>query len=174
MPGSDVKTAVSGTSGWIPLPEFSRHAHNVCFVDFDSSPVPIVEMYQGNTVKSLLDCAAELATGHKAVIRPAKDIAVSGQTALLDSLSRVTITLRRDSSLASFDFNSLLDGNIPPSALRNRVVIIGYDGPNIPQVSSPVGIVGAHRLFALMLKSFYESMAPKKAVVTDAPNAAPN
>lgn len=173
LPGSTFKTAVSGSSGWIPLPEFSRHAHDVCFVDFDSSPVPIVEMYQGKTVKSLLACAAELAVGRKAVIRPVKDISIAGQTAFLDSLNRVTITLRREKPLASFDFNSLLDGNIPPSALQNRVVVIGYDGPSIPQLSSPVGTMGAHRLFVLMLKGFYESMAPNKAVATEAPEAAP-
>lgn len=173
LPGASFKTAVSGSSGWIPRPEFSRRAHDVCFVDFDSSPAPIVEMYQGKTVKSLLACAAELAAGHKAVIRPVKDISIADQTAFLDSLNRVTITLRHEKVLASFDFNSLLDGSIPPSALRNRVVVIGYDGSSIPQVSSPVGTMGAHRLFVLMLKGFYESMAPNKAVATEAPKAAP-
>ena len=173
LPGASFKTAVSGSSGWIPLPEFSRRAHDVCFVDFDSSPAPIVEKYQDKTVKSLLACAVELAVGHKAVIRPVKDISIAGQTAFLDSLNRVTITLRHEKALATFDFNSLLDGSIPPSALRNKVVVIGYDGPSIPQVSSPVGTMGAHRLFVLMLKEFYESMIPNKAVATDAPKAVP-
>lgn len=162
LPGPNFITAVSGSSGWIPLPQFSRHAHDVCFVDFDSSPVPIIETYQGKTVKSLLACAAELAVGQKAVIRSVKDISIAGQTAFLDSFNRVTITLRHEKSLTFFDFNSLLDGSIPASVLRNRVVVIGYDGLNIPQVSSPVGTMGAHRLFVLMLKRFYESMAPNK------------
>lgn len=171
LPGSSFNAAVSGRSGWIPLPEFSTPAHDVCFVDFDSSPVPIVETYQSKTVKSLLACAAELAVGRKAVIRPAKDISIGGQTVPLDSLNRVTITLPREKPPASFDFNNLLDGSLPASALRNRVVVIGYDGASIPQVSSPLGIMGAHRLFVLMLKGFYESMTLHKAVATDAPKA---
>lgn len=173
LPGVSFKTVVSGSSGWIPLPELSRRAHDVCFVDFDSSPAPIVEMYQGRTVKSLLACAAELAIGHKAVIRSAKDISIADQTVFLDSLSRVTITLRHEKPLEFFDFNSLLDGSIPPSALRNRVVVIGYDGPSIPLVRSPLGTMGAHRLFVLMLKGFYESLALSKAVASDALQAAP-
>lgn len=164
LPGSNYSSAVSGSSGWIPLPQFSRQAHDVCFVDFDASPIPIIETYRGKTVKSLLACAAELAVGQKAVIRSGKDISIADQTAFLDSLNRVTVTLRHEKSLAFFDFNSLLDGSIPPSALRNRVVLIGYDGPNIPHLGSPVGTVGAHRLFVLMLRRFYESMAPNKAL----------
>lgn len=167
LPGPSFKTAVSGSSGWIPLPEFSSHASDVCFVDFDSSPAPIVEMYQGKTVKSLLACAAELAMGHKAVIHPTENISIADRTAVLDSLNRVTIALDHGKSLPFFEFDSLLDGSIPPSALQNRVVLIGYDGPNIPQMSSPVGTLGAHRLFGLMLKGFYESMTPAKGGATD-------
>lgn len=173
LPGAGFNTAVSGSSGWIPLPELSRHAHDVCFVDFDSSPAPIVEMYQGRTVKSLLACAAELAIGREAVIRPAQDFSIADQKVFLDSLSRVTIALGNEKSIAFFDFNSLLDGSIPPSALRNRVVVIGYDGPSIPLLSSPLGAMGAHRLFVLMLKGFYESLALSKAVTSDALQAAP-
>ncbi|WP_395009819.1 CHASE2 domain-containing protein [Undibacterium sp.] len=171
LPGARFKTAVSGSSGWIPLPEFSRRAHDVCFVDFASSPAPIVEQYQNKTVKSLLVCAAELAIGHKAVIRPVKDISFDNQTAFLDSLNRVTITLHREKALATFDFNNLLNGSIPPSALRNKVVIIGYDGPSIPLVKSPIGTMGAHRLFVLMLKGFYENMHKSNVVATNASKA---
>ena len=158
--GANFKTAVSGRSGWIPLPALSQTAHGVCFVDFDASPAPVVETYQGKTVKSLLTCAAELALGQKAVISPAQAISIAKHTAPLDALNRVTIALRSEKSLVSFDFMGLLDGSIPPSALRDRVVIIAYDGPGIPQINSPVGTMGAHRLFGLMLKEFYESLAP--------------
>jgi CHASE2 domain-containing sensor protein len=169
LPGTSLKTAVSGGSGWIPLPEFSRHAHDVCFVDFDSFPAPIVEMYQGKTVKSLLACAAELALGHKAVIRPSKDISIGDQTALLDSSNQVTVTLPQG-TLSYFDFNSLLDGSIAQSALRDRVVVIGYDGQSVPQMSSPIGTMGIHRLFAYMLKGFYEHLTPIKATPVGAKN----
>jgi CHASE2 domain-containing sensor protein len=174
LPGASFKTAVSGSGAWIPLPEFSRYAHDICFVDFSASPAPIVEMYQNKAVKSLLACATELAMGRKAVIRPAKDISIADRTAVLDSLNRVRIILPQEKSLASFDFNSLLDGSIPSSALRNRVVVIGYDGPSIPQVSSPAGTMGIHRLFVLMLKGFYESMASQKPAATETQEEAPN
>jgi len=168
LAGASLKTAVSGGSGWIPLPEFSRQARDVCFVDFDSFPAPIVEMYQGKSVKSLLACAVELAVGHKAVIRPNKEISIGDQTAVLDSSNQVTVTLRREKPLSYYDFNSLLDGSIPPSALQSRVVVIGYDGQSVPQMSSPIGTMGIHRLFAYMLKGFYESLTPIKATPTDA------
>lgn len=173
LPGPNMKSSVSGSSGWIPLSVFSRQAHDVCFVDFNSFPAPIVERHQGKTVKSLLACAVELAVGYKAVIRPAKEISIGDQTALLDSSNRVMVTLRQEMPLSSFDFINLLDGSIPPSALRNRVVVIGYDGPSIPQVSSPIGTMGAHRLFVHMLKGFYESMTPSKAAETDVPKVEP-
>lgn len=56
-------------------------------------------------------------------------------------------------------FNQLIDGTISPSALQDKVVIIAYDGENIPTIKTPFGDIGIHRRFVQLLQIFYESHA---------------
>ena len=164
LPETDYSTAISGDSGWIPLPAFAEHAHDVCFVDFDDSPVPVVETYQGKTVKSLLLCAAELAIGQKAIITPSKSLAIGQYTAPLDALNRVTVTSPTLPTFTSLEFNQLIDGTHPTSALQDKVVIIAYEGANIPTVKTPFGDIGLHRRFVQLLQTFYESLATAESL----------
>jgi adenylate cyclase len=154
---TDYRTPVRGVSGWIPLPAFSEKSHGVCFADFDSSPIPILETYRGNTVKSLLLCPVELAIGQKAVIRPGSEVKVGDLVVPLDAQNRVSLKIRPDPALQWFRLEDLIDGTLPRNALKNRVVILGYDGPNIPRVMTPAGELGLHRAFVVFLKAFYEN-----------------
>ena len=121
--------------------------------------MPIIETYQGKTVKSLLLCAAELAIGQKAIITPSKSLAIGQYTAPLDALNRVTVTSPTLPTFTSLEFNQLIDGTLPTSALQNKVVIIAYEGTNIPTVKTPFGDIGLHRRFVQLLRTFYESLA---------------
>jgi CHASE2 domain-containing sensor protein len=154
------KTAISGSRGWIPLPELSRQAHDICFVDFDSFPAPIVEQYQGRAVKSLLLCSAEVALGAKGKVGNGAGVSVGDQRASLDSLNRFTTSVKLGSQFASFEFNDLVEGRIPSATLKDKVVIIGYDGKNIPQFPTAAGPMGAHRLFVHYLRAFYDALSP--------------
>lgn len=150
-------TDAKGNSGWIPLPALANNSHDICFVDFDRSPVPLVEMYQGKAVKSLVLCAAELAIGEQATITPGSRVTVGDLTAPLDALNRVTINPASGSTFDFIEFTDLLDGVVPPDMLKDKVVIVAYDGPNIATIDAPFGTMGLHKAFVTFLKTFYES-----------------
>jgi len=159
VPGKPAVTSVLGESGWIPIPQFSEHAHAVCFVDFNAFPVPLLEKYRDRTVKSLMLCAAELAVGHSAAIIPAKEVSIGKRSIALDEFNRVNIDFKKLSPLTVLAFHDLIEGKVSDAALKNKVVILAYDGPNIDSFKSEFGEIGAHRLFVLMLQSFYEFIA---------------
>lgn len=145
---------VSGSSGWIPLATFSDPARDVCFVDFNSPAVPLVETYQGKAVKSLVLCATEMALATKAVVGPGKNISIGKRLITVDDLYRASVRYDNDRPVSAFSFNDVMDGKVASENLNGKVVIIGYDGASVPRI----GGVGIHRLFVQILSSFYESM----------------
>lgn len=149
-----VKSGVVGSSGWIPIGQFSGPAADVGFVDFASSPIPLIETYQNRPVKSLVLCAVELALGTKAVIRSSQAILFDKSEIRVDALNRISVQVAPDRSISTLPFNDLFDGKLDPATLRNKVVIIGYDGTNTPRI----GGVGIHRLFVQYLRAFYEAI----------------
>ncbi len=157
LSGSGHAVSVQGRSGWIPLPAFAAKSSDICFVDFSASPVPIIETYNGRAVKSLLLCAVEMAIGSKMTWVPADHVKVDSFTAHLDNLNQAIVKYPNENTLKVLELSALVDEDFPPGVLRGRVVIIGYDGPNIHTVPTPFGNIGAHRAFILLLKSFYET-----------------
>ncbi len=155
--GSDYASAVHGHSGWIPLPLFADKSRDICFVDFSASPIPLIETYRGRAVKSLMLCAVELAIGSKMTLLPSKQIQLGAFTARLDALNRAVVSYPSSDTLKVLELAELLDGTLPKEALKGKVVILGYDGPNIPVIATGLGNRGAHRAFILLLKSFYET-----------------
>lgn len=158
LPGDTRATAINGTGAWIPIPPFSAPAHDICFVDFLSATVPVIESYRGASVKSLLLCAVELATGERAIPSAAGTLAFMGNTLPTDELFRLSVPIVDLSPLETLTLHDLLDGSIAASSLKGKVVILAYDGPNINRLDSGYGAVGAHRLFVLLLRDFYQSL----------------
>ncbi len=146
-------TAVSGKSGWLPLPAFTERAAGIGFVDFDSTNAPLLETYQGRTVKSLLLCCLEMAEGRPAEIHPGHDIAIGALDLPVDSLDRRPAKLPSRDDCPYIPFHRFLSGEIPPDAIRDKVVIIGYDGAKIHAIATPIGPVHAHRFFIYILQS---------------------
>jgi hypothetical protein len=161
LPTINAETAVSGLSGWIPLPLLAGQAKAIGFVDFSSATVPMLETYQGQTVKSLILCSIELATGKPASITPGKSLSFGEQSLRLDSKNQITAKLPKTDALKYIPFHTLLDKSTPASALAGKVVIIGYDGSKIHSLETSLGKVKAHRLFVYSLKGVYEQMRVK-------------
>lgn len=149
-------TAASGTSGWLPLPGFAAQAADVGFVDFDTGLVPMIETYRSQTVKSLTVSAIELAEGKRAVLIPGKCIAIGPHTFSLDNSNRSSAPDYSSAVLRSHSYTALMKGAVSPAALKNKVVILAYDGPSIQQFATPRGSIGAHRLFITILKAMYD------------------
>ena len=145
---------VAGNSGWIPLRQFAEPAVDIGFVDFVSSPIPLVETYQGRPVKSLVLGAVELALGAKAVFGPAHSTFIGKHEIRTDAVNAVSVQFAPDRAISTLPFNDLFDGKLRPVELKDKVIILGYDGADTPRV----GGVGIHRLFVQMLRALYESM----------------
>jgi CHASE2 domain-containing sensor protein len=152
------KTFLKGTSGWIPLPSLIKNAADVGFVDYIEDYCPILESYKGKTVKSLILCAAEMATGKKAVIQTGKQITIGSKTIPLDETDGVQVSMPDPAKITYIPFHQILDGSSPPGAFAGKVVIIGYDGPNIHELPTKYGKVKAHRILIAYLKGFYDQL----------------
>lgn len=162
LPGDPRTTAIRGTEGWIPIPLFSAPAHDICFVDFSSSTVPLIESYRGASVKSLLLCAVELATGERAISSATGTLTFMGRALPTDERFRLSVPIADRRPLETLTLHDLLDGTIAASSLQGKVVILAYDGPHIDRLESGYGTVGAHRLFVLLLRDFYQSLPPAR------------
>lgn len=156
--GMKSQTAVSGLSGWIPLPSFLTHAHDVGFVDFSSTQVPLLERYQDHTVKSLVLCCIELATGKRAVIEPGQKVTFGKDALQLDAHNCVQAKLPTKDDLAYIPFDKFLAGDIPAGLIQGKVVIIGYDGSQMHSFPTGIDQIRAHRLFIYDLQSIYNRL----------------
>jgi CHASE2 domain-containing sensor protein len=158
VPGLRAQTQISGHSGIIPLPMFSVNARDVGFVDFASTQVPLLETYQTKTVKSLVVCCIELATGAQAIIAPDGRMMFGASGFRMDGRHCVAAKLPAKDDLAYIPFNEFLMGTLPASRIKGKVVIIGYDGPHIQSISTSIGPIRAHRFFVYVLQSIYEQV----------------
>jgi hypothetical protein len=61
--------------------------------------------------------------------------------------------------LGYVSFVDYMDGSIPID-VRNRAVVIGYDGDQSPVVATTIGPVKVHRVFYYGLVSLNSSLAP--------------
>jgi hypothetical protein len=158
LQGTKVQTQISGRSGWIPIPRFMTNSRDVGFVDFSSTQVPLLETYQDRTVKSLVLCCIELATGKQSVIEPGQKVTFGTHHLRLDAHNCLQAKLPLNDDLAYIPFHRFLAGDIPASLIQGKVVIIGYDGPQIHSISTAIGQVRAHRFFIYVLQSIYEQL----------------
>jgi hypothetical protein len=156
--GMKPQTEVSGRSGWIPIPRFIANAHDVGFVDFSSTQVPLLESYQDHTVKSLVLCCLELATGKPAVIEPGQKVKFGNRALQLDAHNCIQAKLPMKDELAYIPFDKFLAGDIPARLIQDKIVIIGYDGSQMPSFSTTIGQFRAHRLFIYDLQSIYNQL----------------
>ncbi|MDB6053645.1 MAG: hypothetical protein JWN25_1168 [Verrucomicrobiales bacterium] len=144
--------------GWIPTPMILEHANDLGFVDASTSVIPMHEPYMGKQVKSLWLCCVEAATGQTAKIEPGRKVAFGGKSASINTDDEVTVDLPDPAKISYIPFHLILDKTAPPGAIAGKVVILGYDGPNIHDFPTKYGKVKAHRLFVACLKGFYDDL----------------
>jgi hypothetical protein len=150
------KVAVTGSSGWIPLPVLAKNATDIGFVDFNSTLVPMVEQYKSRNVKSLVLCAVELAVGTKGNILQGKQITIGSHVIKVNETNQVVVKLKGAQFGQSLSFDALLDGSAEHK-LRGKIVILAYDGPHIDKYETAWGPMGAHRYFVNILRSIYDA-----------------
>jgi hypothetical protein len=148
----------SGDSGVIPLPQLSKEACDVGFIDYTTiDHMPMIERYKGSYVKSLYTCCLELALGERARIVPGKALEIGGRKLPLDADGQVAVRYPAVDDLQYISMIDLLDG--PPRAeLRDKVVILGFDGAGFEPVQTPAGPIRPHRAFCYALLSLYEQL----------------
>jgi adenylate cyclase len=155
---------ISGTTGWLPIPLFAANAADLGFVDcLSADQIPTFERYGGLPVKSLATCCLELAFGARANIAPRESLMIAGKSVSLDNFSQFRVKFPARDDLDYVSFLDFIHGRISPDAVKDRVVIIGYDGQGMSTINTPVGKLKLHRAFCYGLLAAYdrlESSAP--------------
>jgi len=153
--GGSLGHPLSGTRGWIPLPELSAVAYDVGFVDYRQlSRMPLIERYNGSLVRSLYLCCVELAEGKRAEVKPGRFIRVGAKTLSIDDRSEAAVTYPARDDLPYIPFCDFIAPDAKPD-VRDRVVLIGYDADQFAPLETPSGKIRPHRAFAYALESIY-------------------
>ncbi len=155
--------AVSGVSGWLPLPILSNRAHNVGFVDITSADrVPAFERLAERSYPSLTVAAISLALGDPVLnIVPGKQLRLGGKSISLDAQSQITLsasTFRGADNTAYLSFADVVEGKTALSALHGKVVVIGYHGNQMPTVRTNAGAIKLHQAFWLGLNDAWKQI----------------
>jgi hypothetical protein len=153
------RAAFSGRNGWLPLPSFAAHATAVGFIDA-LNPAPIVEVYRGKTVPSLFLIAVELMLGQKVNVVPNSRIRVGTRELPLDAKNCVALPWPERDRLDYVPLLDVLRGAPSVSRLKDKVVILGSDGPGMHSFDTPAGKIKVHRLFYYELCALYDLLAP--------------
>jgi hypothetical protein len=155
--GGELQTSISGRSGWIPTSLFSENAKDVCFIDFEGFPLPSLEKYRDNGVKSLFLCALELGVDKPAKITSGSKVEIGHLSYDLDSLNRFSVAIPPSMKFEYIRFSDIFEDKTYVEKVRNKVVIIGYTGPKIHNITTEFGDIPAHEFFVRLLHSLYES-----------------
>jgi CHASE2 domain-containing sensor protein len=148
--------AVSGTSGWIPLPLLSNRAHNIGFADITTPDrVPTFERLGERSYPSLTIATLALAAGDAPVsIQPGKQMRFANKTVMLDSKSQLEVSpsaFRDADDTRYISFADVVEGKASLAPLRGKVVVLGYHGRGMPTVRTNSGAVKLHLAFWLAL-----------------------
>lgn len=149
----DADTSITGNAGSIPLPLFSREAYDIDFTDFNGFPLALLETYQGKTVKSLLLSAIELALGAKAIIKPGHQVNIGQLKLKMNALNQVDVDLKSLPALRYIPFHEVLDDASRTVQVKDKVVILAYDGPKIHSIKTKSGSVSAHKMYSHVLSA---------------------
>lgn len=148
--------AISGKSGWVPLPLFSNRAHNIGLVDVTSADrVPAYERLADKNYLSLTVATLSVALGDAPLaIQPAKQLRIGQKSIVLDDKSQIVLSqsvFDDADNTPYFSFADVVDGKASLQSLRGKVVVIGYHGSKMQSISTRAGAIKAHLAFWLGL-----------------------
>jgi hypothetical protein len=139
----------SGDRGWIPLEVFSRNCYDIGFVDVRTNNfelVPIIENFQGNVVKSLHLAVLEFIYG-PSTIESGKSLTLNNKTLPLNEFNEIKYDLPKKDELDYLSLIDVLNKKADQNKIKNRIIILGYDGNNIERFNTKIGKLKAQRLF---------------------------
>jgi len=149
---------ISAREGWMPLPAFSAAAHDIGFSEYtDLRAMPVVERFRDKYVKSLFTCCLELATGKRAQIVPGKSMKLDNKSLSLNDRDEAPVKLPESDALQYTPLVDFLNGT-GGQDVKDKLVILAYDGDRQPPVETPIGMISGHRLFCYFLFSLYEKL----------------
>lgn len=155
---SDLKVAVSGKSGWLPLGLLSTNAYEIGFVDCMSPNfTPLIERYQGRYVKSLYLCALEMSLKEKATLE-GRELKIAKRRLTLNERFEAPVRFPEHDDLEYLGFDGLLEGKLAQGTFTDKIVILGYDGDKIDKMQTPIGQLKLHRVFCYALFDIYARM----------------
>jgi hypothetical protein len=155
---------IAGNSGWLPIPLFAGAAQKLGFVDMRDVQVvdwvPLLECYRNHPVESLYCCALEFATGAPANFGVANRVFFGRNYLEMNSAAESQTTFPDSDNLDYIPFHELLGPNRQKwtQKVAGSVVILGYDGGQIPSFTTKIGNIKAHRLFVYQLESLYKGL----------------
>jgi len=151
---------LKGDKGWITLPMLVTNAFDLGFADIRSaSSLPLFVQYKGKVAKSITLCGLEMAFGSSNLKISKNSLRVGDTSVQVSTNSNVAILFPKEDNLRFYSLSDLMNDKIPPERLKDRIVILGYDGPKIHALDTPIGKVKAHRVFCYGLSSLHDQLS---------------
>jgi len=154
-----LSTGMKGDRGWLPVPQLAAVAADIGFVDFADENIPLLESYRDKTYKSVLVCALELQSGHRARLGDDGRLML-GERPFPANAGYVLQIKRSLATLPAYGLTDVLAGKVSQSEIQRKVVILGWTGPRAGAVSTAEGMVPVHVYFGQCLRAVFESVYP--------------
>lgn len=150
----DPKRILSGTSGWLPLPAFAGNARGIGFVDIrNARTAPMYERYKGRVYPSLiLSVMRYLFPG---LVLQGEALRLGSRSVPLNAYGEAVVTYPARDDLRCLSYVDVIRKRAPAADLAGKIVIVGYEGPAVEMLDTPIGRISAHRVFCYFLSSLY-------------------
>ena len=159
-PLNDIKPAISGDEGWLPLKPFADKATKVCFVDVVKPElVPMLTSFQGKPVPSMYACILAEAIGKNKMIMKDRSVQFGDYSIATDGAGQVAIPLvdlTLPSAISAFDVHEGKSG----AALTGKVVVLIYTGNRSPTIAVRGVQVKVHQVFVAELRALFAQLKP--------------
>jgi CHASE2 domain-containing sensor protein len=152
--GKAPKRTLSGTSGWLPLPALARGARGIGFVDIrNARTAPMYERYKGKIYPSLVLSVMryllpDLSLQGDALRRGDRSVP-------LNEYGEAPVVYPARDDLRCLSYVDVIRKRVPAADLSGKIVVVGYEGPAVDMLDTPIGKISAHRVFCYFLASLY-------------------
>jgi len=151
---------LSGTSGWLPLPDFAQGAKGIGFVDVRNADYfPMYESYQKRVYKSLI--LSILSYIFPDLQMSGSYLKRNGRSVVLNEYGEAKVQYPSSDNLEYVSYCDVVNETIAKDKLAGKIVLIGYDGPNIDMFTTPLGEITGHKAYFYGLISLYDELKDK-------------
>lgn len=155
----EYKNILTGNKGWLPVKELASNTFDIGFVDIrNMNSIPIIEKYNNNYVKSLYYSILKYVYKD---LRLEKNVLINGNKKItLNQYSEMDVNYPETDELSYISLIDLINDKIDKEQIKNKIVIIGYDGIQSETQNISTGKVNTHRVFIYGLIDMYNQLAP--------------